>query len=247
MALSHLQIPGESGEIETVLSTPPKGGTSHLLLLCHGLPLSRGGGGTASSQLPTLAERISEEAGWRVAVASLRGVAGSPGTFSASGWRRDLGAVLDHLGANESGAVLAGFGFGGALALRVGADDENVRAVATFATPSELPAWCGPAEEFAAACRRAGVVGDEALRNPLELVADVAALDPVGAAASLPPKRLMVVHGQDDAIVPSSAARQLVEAAEGRAELRIIEGAGHWLRADPRMVATLLGWLDRFR
>jgi hypothetical protein len=27
--------------------------------------------------------------------------------------------------------------------------------------------------------------------------------------------------------------------------LRIIQGAGHWLRADPRMVATLVGWMDR--
>jgi hypothetical protein len=27
----------------------------------------------------------------------------------------------------------------------------------------------------------------------------------------------------------------------------LIQGAGHQLRADPRMVATLLGWLDRHR
>jgi len=38
-----------------------------------------------------------------------------------------------------------------------------------------------------------------------------------------------------------------VAAADGRAELRLIQGAGHQLRADPRMVATLLGWLDRHR
>lgn len=247
MALSHRQIAGDAGEIETVVAVPPKGGSDHLLLLCHGLPLSRGGGSTASSQLPALAERFCEEAGWRVAVASLRGVASSPGTFSASGWRRDLSVVLDDLGADESGAVLAGFGFGGALALRVGAEDERVRAVATLATPDDLAAWCGPEEDFAAACRRAGVVGEEPLLDPATLVDDVVALDPLGAATLLPPKRLMVIHGQDDAIVPQSAARQLIEAADGRAELRIIQGAGHWLRADPRMVATLLGWLDRFR
>ena len=29
------------------------------------------------------------------------------------------------------------------------------------------------------------------------------------------------------------------------AELRIIAGAGHQLRHDPRAVAVLLGWLDR--
>ena len=247
LALSHLQIAGASGEIETAIAEPPRGGSGRLLLLCHGLPLGRYGGRTASSQLPALAQRFSEEAGWRVAVASLRGVAGSPGTFSATGWRQDLAAVLDELGADEQGAVLAGFGFGGALALRVGADDERIRAVATMATPSNLTTWCGPADDFAVACRRAGVVGDEPLLDAASLVADVEALDPLGAAAMLPPKRFMVVHGEDDPIVPVSAARELLEAAEGRAELRIIQGAGHWLRADPRMVATLLGWLDRFR
>jgi hypothetical protein len=33
--------------------------------------------------------------------------------------------------------------------------------------------------------------------------------------------------------------------AHGDAELRIISGAGHELRHDPRAVAVLLGWLAR--
>ena len=55
----------------------------------------------------------------------------------------------------------------------------------------------------------------------------------------------MIVHGGDDAVVPVAQARMLVDAADGHAELRIVQGAGHWLRPDPRMVATLLGWLER--
>ena len=55
----------------------------------------------------------------------------------------------------------------------------------------------------------------------------------------------MIVHGGDDAVVPVAQARTLVEAAGGHAELRIVQGAGHLLRPDPRMVATLLGWLER--
>ena len=55
------------------------------------------------------------------------------------------------------------------------------------------------------------------------------------------------MHGADDPLVPVEAARALVAAARGPAELRIIQGAGHWLRSDPRMVATLIGWLDRIR
>ena len=36
-------------------------------------------------------------------------------------------------------------------------------------------------------------------------------------------------------------------AAHGAADLRLIEGAGHHLRHDPRAIAVLLGWLDRQR
>lgn len=248
MSAKSFSVAGESGKVEASLSLPPKtSATGQVFVICHGLPLSTGGGSIASKELPALAERFSAEAGWAVAVASLRGVGASPGTFSASGWKADLKAVIDALAPDYSGVVLAGFGFGGALALRVGAEDERVRGVATLATPSNLATWCGPAAQFAEACNRAGVVQSDALMEPDVLVADVLALDPLGATQELPPKRLMIIHGADDPIVPVSATRELLDAAQGRAEVRIIQGAGHWLRADPRMVATLLGWLDRLR
>jgi putative redox protein len=73
------------------------------------------------------------------------------------------------------------------------------------------------------------------------------AIDPLSAITKIPPRRLLIGHGTDDQEIPVSDARDLVNAAEGRAEMRLIQGAGHQLRADPRMVATLLGWLDRHR
>ncbi len=80
-----------------------------------------------------------------------------------------------------------------------------------------------------------------------ELRRDVVAIDPLDAVAHVPPRRLLIGHGTEDPEIPVSDARDLVAAAEGRAEMRLIQGAGHQLRADPRMVATLLGWLDRHR
>jgi putative redox protein len=85
------------------------------------------------------------------------------------------------------------------------------------------------------------------LLGPEELRADVVAIDPLAAVAQIPPRRLLIGHGTDDLEIPVSDARDLLNGAEGRAELRLIQGAGHQLRADPRMVATLLGWLDRHR
>jgi uncharacterized protein len=249
LSSTRFSVEGSTGAIETYLSIPQEktASTQPLLLLCHGLPLTRNGGRTASLQLPQLGERLAVESGWAVGVASLRGVGHSGGSFSASGWREDLGTVLNVLGEGRSAIALTGFGFGGALALRVGVDDERIKGVTSVATPTRLAAWCGAPEQFLTLCRRAGVIDAATNVDPSELVDDVLSLDPLGAAAQLPPKRLMFVHGSNDQVVPPQAARDLLDAAEGHAELRIVQGAGHWMRADPRMFATMLGWLDRYR
>jgi putative redox protein len=62
----------------------------------------------------------------------------------------------------------------------------------------------------------------------------------------IPPRPLLLVHGADDDVVPLIDARVLADTAEGDdVQLRVIQGAGHRLRHDPRAVAVLLGWLDR--
>ena len=220
----------------------------HVLVLVHGLPRLVGMGRQAAGLLPELAEHVATESGWLVASGTLSGVGGSTGTFSASKWLDDLGVIIERVADEEQRVSLAGFGFGGSLALAVAAKDERVRGVATFAAPAHLAAWSGSPEELHRAVQVAGVVGDEKdLLDPTALHKDLLAVDPMGAIAKIPPRRLLIGHGTDDLEVPVSDARDLVAAAEGRAELRLIQGAGHQLRADPRMVATLLGWLDRHR
>jgi putative redox protein len=56
----------------------------------------------------------------------------------------------------------------------------------------------------------------------------------------------LLVHGSEDQLVPEADARAIAE-AHGTADLRVIRGAGHNLRQDPRAMAVLLGWLDRQR
>ena len=242
-------VAGPSGPLAVVVATPPtRQAEGRCLLVCHGLPLTRGGGRTAAGTLPELADHLSMESGWIVAACSLSGVGDSPGTFSGPRWREDLAAVAEHLLAQHQRLWLGGFGFGGALALDLASHEERVRGVATFATPADVAAWAGTPERFHAAVMASGAI-DRAtpLEDPETLAKGVAGFDPVASIALIPPRRLLVVHGADDLIVPVESARDLVAAAGGPAELRIIQGAGHWLRSDPRMVATLIGWLDRIR
>ena len=64
--------------------------------------------------------------------------------------------------------------------------------------------------------------------------------------AEVAPRPVLIVHGTDDESVPAFDARVVAD-AHGSAELRMLSGAGHALRHDPRAIAVLLGWLDRQR
>lgn len=247
--ISHEQLTSGPSTLDLrIASTPARPLGTHSLILVHGLPRATGMGRQAAGLLPELAEHLASESGWLVATGTLSGVGSSTGTFSASQWRSDLAAIVDRVYEEDARLSLAGFGFGGALALALAAADERIKGVATFAAPAHLEPWCGEPHEFRQALVGAGVVqSEEELLPADDLYNDVLAINPMGSVAALPPRRLLIGHGSEDVEIPSSDARDLLEAADGRGELRIIQGAGHQLRADPRMVATLLGWLDRHR
>ena len=159
----------------------------HVLVLVHGLPRLAGMGRQAAGLLPELAEHVATESGWLVATGTLSGVGASTGTFSATQWRADLARILDRVADGDQRVSLAGFGFGGALALAVAAKDSRVRGVATFAAPAHLRAWAGSPEEIHRAVQVAGVVGDE--RELLEanrLFKDLLSIDPMKAIAEDP-------------------------------------------------------------
>jgi putative redox protein len=246
--IEHQQLSSGVATLDLRVAGDTGADVTHTLLLVHGLPRAMGMGRQAASLLPELAEHLSNESGWLVATGTLSGVGSSTGTFSVSQWRRDLDVIIDRLSERGTTLALAGFGFGGALALDRAAADERVRGVATFATPAHLDRWAISATDFHRAMEVSGLVSDEmALLDVEALYADLCSLQPLGAIATIPPRRLLIGHGAEDLEVPVSDARELVAAADGRAELRIIQGTAHQLRADPRMVATLLGWMDRHR
>ena len=73
---------------------------------------------------------------------------------------------------------------------------------------------------------------------------ELSQMQTIEAAEVMGKKPLLLVHGSDDRVVPSFDARVLAD-AHGSADLRIIDGATHRLRFDPRTTAVLIGWLDR--
>ena len=134
MPTRNLDLEGPAGPLEAVLMTPagePKG----VALLCHAHPLH---GGTMHFKLLFRAGKVFQSRGYAVLRFQFRGVGRSTGEFDRGrGEADDARAALDFLYREypEKPIVLGGFSFGAAVALRVGAHDPRVSALALMGLP----------------------------------------------------------------------------------------------------------------
>lgn len=245
----NVEIPGGAGTLAAHVVDPPTAdGRPPLLIVCHGYPSGALGAAATGRSYPALADRIANE-GWRVLTFTFRGCGASAGQFSLGGWLEDLMAVVDGASAhgNHRGVWLAGFGTGGGLCLSAAARRPEVAGVATLGAPADFSDWASHPKRLLQHAREIGVISDAAFPPSVDwFMRQLREIKPVDDAAAVAPRSLLVVHGADDESVPSFDARVLGD-AHGSAELRIIAGAAHDLRHDPRSVAILLGWLDRER
>jgi putative redox protein len=218
------------------------------LVLCHGFPAGPRGAATSGESYPDLADRLSAETGWYVLAFNFRGTGDSDGDFSLGGWLRDVAGAVDRLLQEDvDGVWLAGFSLGGALAICAAGEDERVRGVAALSAPADFGDWAADPRAFLAHARDVGVIRDTAFPTDFEAwTRELHEIRPLSLVGKIPPRPLLLVHGADDDVVPLVDARVLADTAEGDdVQLRVIQGAGHRLRHDPRAVAVLLGWLDR--
>jgi putative redox protein len=218
------------------------------VVLCHDLPRSAGSANDVAQTYPALADRLTRETGQRAVTGILRGAGASDGDFSAQGWLDDLRLLIDTEVPGEARRWLVGFGFGGVLALHLAVADERVAGVCCLGTPADLDALTRDPEQLVERCVRTGVI--QTVGYPAEpdtWAGEISALHPKEDAEQLKGRPLLVVHGADDPDISVDDARELSEAATGPSDLRVVFGAGHWLRADPRVIAILVGWLERRR
>ncbi|MBI2169526.1 MAG: alpha/beta hydrolase [Actinobacteria bacterium] len=218
------------------------------LVLCHGFPQGPGGAAVAGGTYPALADRLSGLTGWAVLTFNYRGTGGSTGDFSVGGWLADIDAAVTLLDdrSDVSGVWLAGSATGGALCVVHAAEDDRVRGVVTLAAPATLRNWVDNAPQFLDHARRMGVIQTAGFPPDVGAWArEIAELDPLTAAAKIPPRPFLVLHGGDDDIVPPESSTAYAEAAGPSTEHRILTGGGHRLRHDPRAVALLAGWMSR--
>lgn len=217
------------------------------LILCHGFPIGPIDARHSAGTFPELIDRIANEQRWAAMTFNFRGCGTSEGDFSLQGWVDDLRAAIEHLiaEANPMGIWLVGTNTGGSIATCVAADDPRIRGAALLSPRADFDDWAAQPRRFLEHAREIGAVRTAGYPRAFdEWARELRRFRPVDAARRFAPRPMLVMHGEDDESVPVSDARRLAD-AHGNAELRIINGAGHRLRHDPRAVAVLLGWLDR--
>ena len=218
-------------------------------MLCHGLPNPPRGAATVGTTYPDLADHIANEAGWTVLTFNFRGTGTSEGDFSAHGWLDDLRAAVRALHARPDvrGVWVAGFGHGGTFAVCEAADDHLVRGVATIASPSTLRDWAQDPGRLLAHARSMGMIRTDGFP------ADATALGARhragrrgrGRPSASTAARCSCSTGSRTSRCRSTTPARSPTPAGPTRELRLVQGAGHRLRHDPRAIATLLGWLAR--
>ena len=234
------------------LARPADAGSGRILrrglVLAHGFPTGPQWAQSSGKTYPEFADRLATEADWAVLAFNFRGTGASEGDFSLLGWLDDLRAAVEHMRRQPdvAGVWLAGFRTGAALAICEAAADHEIRGVAAFGAPADFADWSAEPRRFLDQCRQLGVITTADYPTDFSAWAhELKELRAINAVDQIPPRPLLLVHGSLDDVVPIADARVLADAADDQLELRIITGAGHRLRHDPRAVAVLLGWLDR--
>jgi uncharacterized protein len=219
------------------------------LILCHGFPIGPLDARRSAGTFPELTDRIANDLGWSAMTFTFRGCGKSQGDFSLQGWVDDLRAAIDHLIAETqpSGIVLVGTNTGGSLSICVAADDPRIVGCGLLSARADFDDWAAHPRRFLEHAREIGAIRRPGFPEQFdEWSRELHRFRPVDAARRFAPRPMLVMHGDDDESVPTSDAR-LLAAGHGGAELRLVPGAGHRLRHDPRAVAVLMGWLDRNR
>jgi uncharacterized protein len=237
-----------SGSLARPNFSAASGSGRHGVVLAHGFPELSPQIGAPSYGYPQLATRLAAETGAVVLTFDFRGTGASGGDFSLGGWRADLATGIRTLrevpGIEE--IWLVGFAAGGTLSICAAADDPSVAGVAALAPPAEFADRSSDPRRLVAQARASGLIRTRGYPpDPSAWARELRQLRPTRLVSKVPPRPLLIVAGASDDVVPMTDARELADAADASAELRVIAGAGHMLLHDPRAIALLLGWFDR--
>ena len=225
-------------------------GSYPAICLCHGIPAvkynpeEKGG-------YPELAARFCQ-AGFVAMAFNFRGAGPSQGNIDMPGWADDLSAAIDFLcmvpEVNKQKICLLGSSGGAATCVYVAAQDKRISAVATFACPAEFDfmANSDAVDALITSFREIGIIKEPDFPRSREKWLDgFNKVKPLDYIDKISPRPLLLVHGDQDEVVPLRHAEALYNKAGDPRDLVVLPGAGHRLRQDERAVDAAMAWLKK--
>lgn len=223
--------------------------TDTVIVVCHGFTGKKEGSGKAVAMAEELGKR-----GYATLLFDFSGCGESEGKFSdlsLTGHIDDIKSSVDYcLELGFERVVTVGRSFGGSAALCHGGSDLRVAGVCTWAAPAEL-------------VKLFSVYDDPAVTNEGNLVplsgeegtaylkksffSDLERHDVPAQAALIAPRPLLVIHGNNDEVVPPGNAQKIFNAASPPKKINYIPGADHRFTGQHEKVwQVFFNWLEEY-
>lgn len=205
------------------------------VLLLHGFPGAERNADIARALL---------QKGLAVFTLHFRGAWGSDGEYAFRNLVEDARAGLAYLesreGVDKKRLGVLGYSMGGWTALHLAASDKRVKAVAAIAPVGQDGGR--PVQEsrefIKRSCAVLRVSDPEALAD--DFFAHVRTADPVDSARALGKRPLLLVHGDQDELIPLHVSKDIHFAASGPKKLVVVKGAQHHFLPEREKLAKLL-------
>lgn len=210
-------FPAQDGTMLNAWFLPARGTVRGTILFLHGNAENISTHFRSVAWLP--------EQGYNVLALDYRGYGASDGLPTLAGVQQDMDAALRHLLAHQNvdpqRIVVFGQSLGGALAIFYSAHSAHREHIRAVISDSAFADYRSEARE---------ALAHSALTWPLQWLPwllidnDYAPLD---AVAQLSPIPLLLIHGEQDAVVASRHAQRLFDRAQLPKELLLVPDAGH--------------------
>lgn len=248
--MQSLMIENKMRQKLAAIQFMPACDTHALLIICHGFRGAKENGG----KIYAFTERINQ-LGVGVIAFDFSGSGQSEGDFSSLTLTRqvqDLQAVIDYLDARyDLPIILLGRSFGGATVLAGGAFDERVKAFIVWSTPVFLEKTFSamlPEEVRSLQSGQMVLIHDEAGDYYLDasFIRDFEHHDMDRYLRAIHSKPVLIIHAQDDEIVPAENAMHMHRLLE-KSKLVLVEDAGHRFMEKIQYREDLtLDWLQEY-
>lgn len=212
LSIETIRIPSGDGELSAWVFEPVDATPENTVMFCHG----------NAGNLENHADFVTflPHHGFRVLLFDYQGYGESTGSFpSRHSTYTDVLAAVDYTSGRWGRPWLMGHSLGASLAIVAGAErKDSIQGIVAMA----------PFTSYRAAAR--AVLGGNPVTYTLFWPLGFFVkrnLDPIDAVGEVSPLPLLLVHGEDDEIIPPKMSQELFEAAREPKQLLLVPGMSH--------------------